>query len=704
MKKLLRVCAGISALPFATTNGFKCILISFALLMAATAGQSQGNRIAHQIAEHASVFEQMPAIEPLSYEEGATVQNKSLDQSVKEASFYRMNSAQIAQIMSEKPELLNISIRHEGTSWDLQLQVAHVMTETFEVFAASDRETPFAYVPGVYYWGVVSGKSQSLVALSFTQDEIMGFIQLGEQNFTLGKLENEDTHILYETDDLMKDQGISCFVDDTHQIGKGSIDTSPSRQLLTNCVKMYIEVDYDIYVQKGGSQQAADYVNGAFSQVAILYANENIEFVINELLVWNVPDPYTGPTTSNYLTQFRNRLNGNYNGDLAHLVGYNGGGGIAYVDVLCNGYYGVGYSAIQSSYNLVPAYSWTVEVLTHEIGHNLGSPHTHACAWNGNNTAIDGCGPAAGYSEGCNGPLPGSGTIMSYCHLVGGVGINFSNGFGPQPGSLIRNRITNAPCLESCGPPVLDDAGIIAITDPITFPCAASTTPMVTLQNFGANTLTSVTINSQLDNGSVQSYSWTGTLSQNQTMSVALPSISYGTGGHTFQASTSSPNGVADENTGNDSSSKSFTYYVDWCVCNSSTADITPNPLTHSGGGSSSAGVSLAVGSKHPDFVISNLGALENGRPQNRYTDVVTVTYVDGNGATQSYGTFNGSQQSTVNVSIFGFVNSISIALSNGQGNGNSVSVSFSVSLSSPTRSSIGSSSDSSSSVSAPTP
>jgi hypothetical protein len=129
MKKLLRVCAGISALPFATTNGFKCILISFALLMSATAGQSQGNRIAHQIAEHASVFEQMPAIEPLSYEEGATVQNKSLDQSVKEASFYRMNSAQIAQIMSEKPELLNISIRHEGTSWDLQLQGAQVMTE-----------------------------------------------------------------------------------------------------------------------------------------------------------------------------------------------------------------------------------------------------------------------------------------------------------------------------------------------------------------------------------------------------------------------------------------------------------------------------------------------------------------------------------------------------------------------------------------------
>ena len=39
----------------------------------------------------------------------------------------------------------------------------------------------------------------------------------------------------------------------------------------------------------------------------------------------------------------------------------------------------------------VPTYSWNVMVITHEMGHLMGSNHTHACVWNGNNTAIDGC-------------------------------------------------------------------------------------------------------------------------------------------------------------------------------------------------------------------------------------------------------------------------------------------------------------------------
>lgn len=60
-------------------------------------------------------------------------------------------------------------------------------------------------------------------------------------------------------------------------------------------------------------------------------------------------DSYTGPTTSDYLNQFRGNLGGVFNGDLAHLVGYHGSGGIAYVKVICNKSYGVGYSDINSS-------------------------------------------------------------------------------------------------------------------------------------------------------------------------------------------------------------------------------------------------------------------------------------------------------------------------------------------------------------------
>jgi len=101
---------------------------------------------------------------------------------------------------------------------------------------------------------------------------------------------------------------------------------------------------------------------------------------------------------------------------------------------------------VNSSYTTFPVYSWTNMVVTHELGHLFGSRHTHACVWNGNNTAIDGC---AGYVEGycaLPGNPPEGGTIMSYCHGQS-VGINFSLGFGPQPGNVIRDRVNNAHCL-----------------------------------------------------------------------------------------------------------------------------------------------------------------------------------------------------------------------------------------------------------------
>ena len=112
------------------------------------------------------------------------------------------------------------------------------------------------------------------------------------------------------------------------------------------------------------------------------------------------------------------------------------------------------YSGINSSYNNVPTYSWSVMVVSHETGHNMGSSHTHNCSWNGDNTAIDGCGPTAGYTEGScpNAGLPaGGGTIMSYCHLIGGTGINLSFGFGPQPALRIRERVNAGSCLLQCG-------------------------------------------------------------------------------------------------------------------------------------------------------------------------------------------------------------------------------------------------------------
>lgn len=190
-------------------------------------------------------------------------------------------------------------------------------------------------------------------------------------------------------------------------------------------------------------------MEGILAQVFALYANDSLTVTIKTLFIWDTPDIYSADAYDK-LDEFRARHDGNYDGDLAHLLSYDGGGGIAYVNVICAktwGGWGVAYSGISRFWEEIPAYSWTVMVIAHEMGHNLGSSHTHDCFWGDDwNEAIDCCGAYAGYdycSGGCEAepyfPENG-GTIMSYCHLLT-TGINLSNGFGPLPLARINERI-----------------------------------------------------------------------------------------------------------------------------------------------------------------------------------------------------------------------------------------------------------------------
>jgi hypothetical protein len=636
--------------------------------------------IAERYYQNQAELQQLEKSPLMNLDRGSTLRNFQLDDEIKGGLFYKIDERGMSDLLDNRPDLLVIELTlDEETTVTIQLTKAQVFTEDFKLFIASDKDNPVAYDPGVHYWGLVNGMPNSLAALSITGEEVMGIFQYEDQSYTLGKLNNSPGfHVLYKNEDLLLDLSFSCDTDsDEHFRGEREGEENNDRNANPdNCVRMYVEVDYDIFVGKGGTTQAANYVSGAFSQVAILYANENINFVVNEMLVWDIVDPYTGPSTSNYLTQFRNYVGTSYNGDLAHLVGYNGGGGVAYLDVVCNRSYGFGYSAINSSYANVPTYSWTVMVLAHEIGHNLGSPHTHDCRWNGNNTPIDCCGQNAGYAgSGCasgyNCTIPDpseGGTIMSYCHLRP-VRINLNLGFGPQPGNLMRNRVYNGPCLTTCGPAIEFDAGISAILQPIGFPCEASVNPVVVLENYGATTLTSVTIEYQLNSQAVSTYNWSGSLASGASTNVSLPLINYNAGTYTFMARTSQPNGNNDEVPGNDEASVSFTYIEGYCDCNEATANFNQSELNHSGSGSSSTSINFLPGSKNLNFTISNLTARINGNQNNRYIDQVTISYTNGNNNQVNYGTFSGNNVSSVNVVIDDFVNSVTISLQNGLNN-----------------------------------
>src|SRR6185436_9490079 len=380
-----------------------------------------------------------------------------LSGTVSNATVMKFSRGDAQDVLNSRPEnILFILPAIAGTNMELELYRSDIFTPGFSVVTGSSNGQPVPYNGGIHYWGIVKGDNSSLAAISIFNDEVMGMGSSAAGNLILGKLKNDPAadHILYREHDLNALPGAQCFTPDNNETHKLK-DLQSLSKVAVNCIRLYWEVNYDIFQDKGSIVNATNYITGLFNQSAIIYTNDAIPVGLSQVFVWDVPSPYTSSSSSGLLNQFQTYRN-SFNGDLGHLLGYGGGGGIAAgFNGLCasNLDNSQCYSGISSSYSNVPVYSWSVEVVTHEQGHLMGSRHTHACVWNGNNTAIDGCGPSAGYPyEGaCSGaPIPPTGgTIMSYCHLVS-AGINFSNGFGPQPAAVILDNYNSAACLTSC--------------------------------------------------------------------------------------------------------------------------------------------------------------------------------------------------------------------------------------------------------------
>lgn len=312
-----------------------------------------------------------------------------------------------------------------------------------------------------HYRGIVRGlETESLVSISFFNNQMIGVISInGIGNINIGKLRNSDLHVVYADTNVNSLPDYECETPDDDQFGlpytAEQLFQSNSNRSEGKCIKLYFETEVDIFTALGSVTAVENYVTGVFNNVATLYQNDGVTTEISEINVWNSTDPYTATNTGALLSEFQANT-GAFNGDLGQLLTFRnvGGGRAAGFDGLCNPNSDLSLSVsgnMSANYPDVPAYSFTVHVVTHEFGHLFGSRHTHACVWNGNNTAIDGC---AGFTEGgC--PLPGipagGGTIMSYCHIQS-VGIDFNLGFGPQPGNVIRNNVDNAQCIESCCP------------------------------------------------------------------------------------------------------------------------------------------------------------------------------------------------------------------------------------------------------------
>lgn len=431
-------------------------LLAACLVLTADVAAQHGSekQVPARIAEHKAVSA-FTRFTPFTPTDAPTLRDALVGPVVEDAAFMTASGTALAGILAQPPDHLTLEIPTADGLIALDLVRAEIHSTGFSLVTASTG-APVEHAPGVHYRGIIAGEPLTLAAISIFPDEVMGFVSDATGNHVLGKLEGSaDEHIYYAERDLIDPPVLECATPDgAIQPERGPMVQGHAKTV--RCVDLYWEVDHDIYLDKGDLTNTTNYITGLFNQHATLFDNDGISVLLSELFIWDVASPYTGNTTNTMLSQFRAFHNG-FNGDVGHLIGYRGAGGLAVFDGLCdtNPDDRMCYSSIYGHYASVPVYSYSVTVVTHEEGHVMGSPHTHACAWNGNNTAIDGCGPAGGhpYEGTCFGaPIPAiGGTVMSYCHLLTAVGINFTHGFGPQPTALIVGKINDATCLGACG-------------------------------------------------------------------------------------------------------------------------------------------------------------------------------------------------------------------------------------------------------------
>ena len=362
------------------------------------------------------------------------------------------------KILNAPQKNINLNFTFEDKEWVIELTPTSPTATHFKVIIADTKKENFIENENniYHYKGKIKGNEKSFAAVSIMANKIVAVIADENGNINIGAINSSSAlanneHIIYREADLIQQNTFECLplnTPNTNPIPTYSMPENTNAATVTDePVDVYYEADYSIYTNNGSSiTNVVNYVTALINVVNTMYLNDSIKTQISAIKVWNIPDPYVGlSTASNVLNLFANNMTNGFPGDVAHFLSQRSlGGGVAYLNVLCSiNYYKTAVSGnLSNSFNQLPNYSWSVMVITHELGHNIGSPHTQSCTWPGG--AIDNCYATEG---GCAlGPAPtNGGTVMSYCHL--NVGINLANGFGPLPGARVRNAVRNSTCI-----------------------------------------------------------------------------------------------------------------------------------------------------------------------------------------------------------------------------------------------------------------
>jgi hypothetical protein len=355
-------------------------------------------------------------------------------------------------------ELQNVPVG-AGKQEDFVIRRFEVFSRDADLLAFDGRHhTPINRPSVTVYRGVSVTDPSSDIFLSVTNDEEVWMLIRSDERATYicptTTQAGPKPHMLVErsslagprrgsfcsTDQLPVDSAVVQRFLEIPQAPMADLDTPLQAEIM-------VDINYGLYANEFGSdsEAAATYATNLFAASSAIYERDAaITLNISHMVVWTNPDPFGAYDSEGQLNAYtsycqQNRVD--VHRDLGHLLAdLDEAGGIAWIDALCDESLGYAVSNMDMDATFpVQGYAWDINCITHEMGHNFGSFHTHCY-----DPPIDCC-----YADECGCMQQDQlGTVMSYCHL-GTLGTDMH--FHPRVVEVIRAGATSATCLSSGG-------------------------------------------------------------------------------------------------------------------------------------------------------------------------------------------------------------------------------------------------------------
>lgn len=413
----------------------------------------------------------------------------------------------------------------EGGARDLELRRIEVFAPDAVLQVRREGGDERLPVPdNAYFAGGIAGAARSRAMVSVLESgEVRGMVTEGGRYWLLARRPGEALTRVAEVDSASLAEGSGgyrCATDDLDAVevlgapgalpgaerppAAASVSASAPRAAdaplgVGFTARAAIETDQEYLALFGGSTaQALDYIGDLIAFGSLIYSLEvDTSVIVDSVQLWQSTDPWTQSPGSCALLELGRYWNDNRTGvdrSFVHMLsGKNSNSGIAWVGVLCNGAFSVDHNGncplspevdnyggdygltggIDANFDIGnPIALWDIIAVIHEIGHNFNSPHTHCYAnVGGNSNPVDQCSNGqcgttncwcGSQSLPCATPGAGCGTIMSYCHQLGGnfanIAFTFGQGhpWGVQPqrvpdrmaAHVVQRAASNPGCLD----------------------------------------------------------------------------------------------------------------------------------------------------------------------------------------------------------------------------------------------------------------